>query len=141
MSEYFNLITDTIDECVNCLVAFGENRFTDISLAAIEHIGKCANYLGDVHDETKPPTVLAAHLTRTGSRPRSTSTHAPSSPKQGSLPSPAAAAAGAAGVTGDKAAVAAADADGMLPCLPVLIVFLDSDFRTDFVIFRKWRGL
>ena len=40
-------ITDTIDECINCLVAFGRNtQFTDISLQAIEYLLKCAHHLG-----------------------------------------------------------------------------------------------
>lgn len=49
MTQYFLLITettDTIDECINCLVAFGCNRYTDVSLQAIEYLLQCASYLG-----------------------------------------------------------------------------------------------
>lgn len=69
MKDYFPLITDNIDECVNALVAFGENDFTDYSLEAIEHIGKCAQFLGEADDRLNGDS---SHTAASG-RPRANS--------------------------------------------------------------------
>ena len=50
MDQYFSLITessaDTLDECVNCLVAFGCNPLTDVAHSAIARLQNVADYLG-----------------------------------------------------------------------------------------------
>ena len=50
MDLYFALITessaDTLDECVNCLVAFGCNPLTDIAHQAIARLQNVADFLG-----------------------------------------------------------------------------------------------
>ena len=48
MDQYFALITesaDTLDECVNCLVAFGCNALTDVAQAAIARLETVADFL------------------------------------------------------------------------------------------------
>ena len=51
MANHFNLIVetgsnDTIDEIVNCLVAFATNLQTDIAQISIQFLYQCAEYLG-----------------------------------------------------------------------------------------------
>ena len=50
MEQYFALITesssDTMDECVNCLVAFGCNPLTDVAQKAIHRLQSVADFLG-----------------------------------------------------------------------------------------------
>ncbi len=48
LAQYFPLIVDTIDECVNCIVALACNAFSEVSLDAIGHLVNCAKYLGGV---------------------------------------------------------------------------------------------
>lgn len=79
MDQHFSLLTsttDTMDECVNCLVAFGCNNFTAISLKAIQYLNQCCDYLGAqqvMRRETIAAKVAQSESAGTPVRSRGTS--------------------------------------------------------------------
>ena len=70
MEQHFPLITeiDTMDECINCLVAFGSQTvFTEISLQAIHYLTLCAAQLGAIPQTTDGSRSAASTPRRRGS--------------------------------------------------------------------------
>eukprot|EP00462_Mataza_sp_D1_P023775 CAMPEP_0175130550 /NCGR_PEP_ID=MMETSP0087-20121206/6066_1 /TAXON_ID=136419 /ORGANISM="Unknown Unknown, Strain D1" /LENGTH=1929 /DNA_ID=CAMNT_0016412775 /DNA_START=93 /DNA_END=5878 /DNA_ORIENTATION=- len=77
MTQYFQLVvetTDTIDECINCLVAFGANKFTDISLEAVEFLLQCSTHLGTAGSSLTPTTTTTTSATATIANAATTTT-------------------------------------------------------------------
>eukprot|EP00743_Colponemidia_sp_Colp-15_P003456 GILK01003731.1.p1 GENE.GILK01003731.1~~GILK01003731.1.p1 ORF type:complete len:1011 (+),score=223.74 GILK01003731.1:78-3035(+) len=49
LTEYFSLINENFVELVNCLVAFGSNIYTNISLKSIHYLSLCSGHLAEGH--------------------------------------------------------------------------------------------